>query len=266
MSNPRSDLVQWKELIYLLSSKLDCLDEQEAVQRCLKAKRLLVVLDNAETSDLNDILPKLVKMLGSSMVLLTSRLDTPFPFVKVIECSGLLPEWSEQLLLSEAKENEISALLNASKEQMARLHQLSCGAPLALHFIAGRVREDRELQPVLDALEEANGAVEVFYRFTLENAWQRISETSRQFLRYMATADASVSYQELQNIFPVSPEEGISVRNQLSRWSMILHNDNSNRYDLHPWVRRSIRSNLIDKWKYQEPVDELDRIAKWFGE
>jgi Effector-associated domain 7/NB-ARC domain len=265
-SDFQSELVQWKELIYLLSCQLRCLAEEELVRKCLRSKKWLIVLDNAETSNLNDILPKLVKMLGSSTVLLTSRLVTQFPFVKVVDCPGLSKEWSHKLLLSEAKEKDICVLIDASIDQINRLYQLSCGAPLALHFIVGRVREDRELQPVLDALEEANGAVEIFYRFTLENAWQRISDTSRQFLRYMAEANASVSYKELQNIFSVTLEEGTNARNQLRSWSMILHSGDSNRYDLHPWVRRSVRSNLANKWKPQESMDELNRIAEWFGE
>jgi hypothetical protein len=265
-SDSQNELVQWKELIYLLSCQLGCPDEQESVQRCLRSKKWLVVLDNAETSDLDDILPKLVKMIGSSMVLLTSRLTTQSSsFIKVIDCPGLSEEWSQKLLLSEAKEHELSVLLNASQEQLNQIHKLSCGAPLALHFIVGRVRDDLELQPVLDALEAANGSVEAFYNFTLENAWQRISDVSRKFLRHMAKADASVSEEELQIIFQVTLEEGTTARKQLYRWSMILRSGNSNRYDLHPWVRRSIRSNLADKWKYQKNTDELERMARWFG-
>jgi hypothetical protein len=208
-SNAQSELVQWKELIYSLSRQLGCLDEQELVQKYLKSKKWLVVLDNAETSNLEDILPKLVKILGSSRVLLTSRLNTPpSSFTKVIDCPGLSKCFSQQLLRAEAKEKEISILLNASTEQMDRLYQLSCGAPLALHFIVGRVQEDLELQPVLDALEEANGSVEAFYNFTLESAWQRISDLSRHFLRHMAKADASVSEEQLQSIFQVTLEGG----------------------------------------------------------
>jgi hypothetical protein len=163
-------------------------------------RKWLVVLDNAETADLHDILPRLVKMLRPSQALLTSRVNTPFPFVKVVDCPGLSELSARELLMDEAAAGEITALLAASEAQMSRLYRLSCGAPLALHFIVGRVRDDEALDPVLDALEEAKGEVEVFYRFALETAWQKMSDRSKQFLRYMAQADASVSLAELEEV------------------------------------------------------------------
>ena len=159
------------------------------------------------------------------------------------------------------KDKQIPALLHASKPQMSRLYELSCGAPLALHFIVGRVREDEVLDQVLDALEEADGQVEVFYRFTLETAWQRMSETSKRFLCYMGRANAGVTLDELQGVLQVTFTEGKEARNQLRRWSMILPGTGNQRYDLHPWVRRTVRSNLQANWEV--PPDDLDQIARW---
>jgi hypothetical protein len=262
-TNHRNDLVQWQEVLYQLSRQLDCTNDRESVQKRLRERKWLVVLDNAETSDLYNILSKLVKMLEQSRVLLTSRVNTSLPFVKVINCPGLSEDWSQQLLRDEAKEGEISALLHANEAQMRHLYELSCGAPLALHFIVGRVRDDKALNPVLDALEEAKGEVEVFYRFTLETAWQRISDTSKRFLRHIALADAGVGFEELQGILQVTTAEGKDARNQLLRWSMILSSSSAERYDLHPWVRRSVRSNLEAHWEVLTSPNELDQIAQW---
>ncbi len=222
-----------------------------------------MVLDNAETSDLNDILSRLVKMLDPSRVLLTSRVNTPLQYVTVIDCPGLSEIWSRQLLLYEANRLQISALFHASKPQMYRLYELSCGAPLALHFIVGRVHDDQVLDQVLDALEEADGQVEVFYRFTLETAWQRMSETSKQFLCYMGRANAGVTLNELQNVHQVTLTEAKEARNQLRRWSMIFPVTSNQRYDLHLWVRRSVKSNLQANWEVPSSPDELDQIARW---
>jgi hypothetical protein len=163
--------------------------------------------------------------------------------------------------LDEAKDKQIPALLHASEPQMSRLYELSCGAPLALHFIVGRVHDDEALDPVLDALEEADGQVEVFYRFTLETAWQRMSETSKRFLCYMGRANAGVRLDELQGVHQVTLTEAKESRNQLRRWSMILPGTGNQRYDLHPWVRRTVRSNLQANWEV--PPDDLDQIARW---
>jgi nucleoside phosphorylase/DNA polymerase III delta prime subunit len=259
-----NELFQWEELLYALSIQLDCTADRESVQKRLRQRKWLVVLDNAETSDLYDILSKLVKMLDPSRVLLTSRVTTPIQYVSVLDCPGLSEFWSRQLLLDEAtKDKQIPALLHASEPQMSRLYELSCGAPLALHFIVGQVRDDEVLDPVLDALEEANGQVEVFYRFTLETAWQRMSETSKLFLCYMAKRNAGVPFEELQGVLPVTLNEAKESRNQLRRWSMILPGNGNQRYDLHPWVRRSVRSNLQANWEDPSPPDDLDRRIRW---
>jgi nucleoside phosphorylase/DNA polymerase III delta prime subunit len=260
-ANNSNELFQWQELLYELSTKLDCTADRESVQKRLRQRKWLVVLDNAETSDLYDILSKLVKMLDPSRVLLTSRVTTPIQYVSVLDCPGLSEFWSRQLLLDEAKDKQIPALLHASEPQMSRLYELSCGAPLALHFIVGQVKDDEALDPVLDALEQADGQVEVFYRFTLETAWQRMSETSKRFLCYMGRANAGVTLDELQGVLQVTLTEGKEARNQLRRWSMILPGTGNQRYDLHPWVRRSVRSNLQANWEV--PPDDLDQIARW---
>lgn len=262
-ANNFNELFQWQELLYKFSTKLDCTPDRESIQKRLRERKWLVVLDNAETSDLHDILSKLVKMLDPSRVLLTSRVNTPLQYVTVLDCPGLSELWSRQLLLYEANRRKISALFHASEPQMYRLYELSCGAPLALHFIVGRVHDDQVLDQVLDALEEADGQVEVFYRFTLETAWQRMSETSKRFLCYMAKRNAGVRLDELQGVLQVTLTEAKEARNQLLRWSMILPVTNNQRYDLHLWVRRSVKSNLQANWEVPSSPDELDQIARW---
>ncbi len=262
-ANSGNELVQWQEVLYQLSRQLDCPADRESVQKCLRKRKWLVVLDNAETANLQDILPKLVKMLEPSRALLTSRVNTPLAFVHVIDCPGLSEHWSQQLLQDEAEYRRIHALLDASESQRHRLYELSCGAPLALHFIVGRVCDDEAIDPVLDALEAANGEVEVFYRFALETAWQRMSDPAKRFLRYMAQADAGVRFDELQGVFQFTLAESREAHTQLRRWSLILSGADSARYDLHPWVRRSVRSNLEANWAMQPALDELDQIAAW---
>ncbi len=263
ITNNSNELFQWQKLLYKLSTKLDCIADLESIQKRLRERKWLVVLDNAETSDLYDILSRLVKMLDPSQVLLTSRVNTPLQYVTLIECPGLSEPFSRQLLLHEANDKKIPALLHASELQMSRLYELSCGAPLALHFIVGQVKDDEALDPVLDALEEADGQVEVFYRFTLETAWQRMSETSKRFLCYMGRANAGVTLNELQNVHQVTLTEAKEARNQLRRWSMILPVTSNQRYDLHLWARRSVKSNLQTNWEVQSSPDELDQIARW---
>ncbi|BAY14163.1 NB-ARC domain-containing protein [Calothrix sp. NIES-2098] len=262
-----SETLDWDQFLYEISRQLDCPPEREQVIRCLRKEKLLVVLDNAETADIEDILSKLVRMLNPSRALLTSRLKSSPSFVKPIECPGLEEEWSRKLLFEAAECKNILALLQADDEQLHRVHELSCGAPLALHFVIGRVCDDQALEPVLSALEKADGEVEVFYRFTLETAWQRISDAAKKVLHYMGRVDAGVPLEELCGTLELSDSDGRAARTQLERWSLILHAQDvkgNQRYDLHPWVRRSIRSGLLEKW--QPSLEELEQITRWkFG-
>ena len=260
----RSKALDWNKFLFELSKQLDCPHEPEQVQKCLREEKLLVVLDNAETADIEDILSKLIRMLNPSRALLTSRFKSNPQYVRLIECSGLEEEWSCKLLRDEAKHKDIPVLQQASHEQLCRVHDLSCGAPLALHFVVGRVLFDRSLDPVLSALEQADREVEVFYKFTLETAWQRITDTAKKVLDYMAKADAGVTMAELCGVVKLSDSDERATRTQLKRWSLILDGKDikgNQRYDLHPWVRRSVRSGLVEKW--EPSLEELEQMANW---
>ncbi len=216
---------------------------------------------------MEDILANLVKMLNPSRALLTSRLKTNPQFVGLIPIQGLDKESSHKLLHDEATYKDIPAILKASDRQLDRVYELSCGAPLALHFIVGRVLDDRDLDPVLFALEKASGEVEAFYQFSLETAWQRINNTAKNVLRYMGRADASVTLAELSGAKWVKESDWHQVQRQLKRWYLIEEVQDTQgtlRYDLHPWVRSSVRGELVDKW--QPSLQDLEKIAVWkFG-
>jgi len=165
-------------------------------------------------------------------------------------------------LLDEAEYKNIIPLIQANDQQLNRVHELTCGAPLALHFVVGRVYDDQELEPVLSSLEQADKQVEVFYRFTLETAWQRINDAAKTVLRYMGQANASVTQEELFGTSGLSDSDVRNAKTQLERWSLILRTQDINqRYDLHPWVRRSVRSGLVQKW--QPSFEELEQRMKW---
>lgn len=258
----RYEVLNWNKFLHEIAHQLCC--PVDRVQQRLREEKLLVVLDNAETSNVEDILANLIKMLNPSRALLTSRLKTKPPYVKLIEIEGLESRWSYSLLREEAKNNNISILLQANESLLHRVHELSCGAPLALHFIVGRVFHDRALEPVLSELEQAKGKVEVFYQFTLETAWQRITNVSQDVLRYIGVGDAGILQAELSNNFQVLDSELNAALTELRRWYLledIQDAKGNRRYDLHPWVRRSVRGGLVEKW--QPSLQNLQQKFKW---
>jgi hypothetical protein len=258
----RCEVLNWNKFLHEIAHQLAC--PVERVQQCLREEKLLVVLDNAETADVEGILSQLVPMLNPSRALLTSRLKTKPPYVGLIPIPGLEERWSHRLLRNEAECNDIPVLLQASNEQLHRVHQLSCGAPLALHFVVGRVLHDNALDPVLSELEQASGRVEVFYRFCLETAWQRITDTSKEVLRYVGAVDAGVTKAELSGAWKLLDSNLNAALAELRRWYLLEDKQDVKgnwRYDLHPWVRGSVRGGLVDNW--QPSLQDLEQITRW---
>lgn len=258
----RYEALDWNKFLDEIAHQLSC--PVDRVHQHLREEKRLIVLDNAETAQVEDILANIVDMLNPSRVLLTSRLKTKPQYVRLIPISGLQERWSYRLLQDEAESNNIPVLLQASDDQLHRVHQLSCGAPLALHFIVGRVLDDHALEPVLSALEQASGDVEVFYQFSLETAWQRVSDTAKSVLRYLGRADAGVTFAELFGAWGVLESDWNQAQRELRRWYLIEDTEDTQgnrRYDLHPWVRCSLRGGLVDNW--QPSLQDLEQIAKW---
>ena len=262
--NPSNSL-SWSEFLNQIAHQLGC--PTEKVHQCLRSEKFLLVLDNAETSQVEEILANLVKMLEPSRGLFTSRLKSKPPYVELISITGLEAEWSEKLLQDEAEFNNINSLKQASKKQLDKVYELSCGAPLALHFIVGRVWDDGSLEPVLSELEKASGEVEKFYRFSLETAWQRLNDISKDILRYMGRTNAGVTLAELSGAWNVTELNWGIAHRELKRWYLIEETKDAGgnrRFDLHPWVRNSVRRGLVEKW--QPSLQDLEKIAKWkFG-
>jgi len=259
----RDEALNWNQFLDEIAHQLDGCPLERVRQR-LKEEKRLIVLDNAETARVEDILAKLVEMLEPSRVLLTTRARTNLPFVGTMDIRGLEESPSYSLLRDEAEHRNVPALLNASSDRLQQVYQLSCGAPLALHFIVGRVLDDGFLEPVLSALEDASLDVEKFYEFSLKTAWERISDATKSVLSYIGDANAGVTWEELSGARQVPESEWNVARRELRRWYLIEDETDAKgnlRYNIHPWVRRSLRGGLVDKWEMS--LSELEQLAKW---
>lgn len=262
----REEAVSWQQVSQELAHQLHgC--STERLHQFMKEEKRLIVLDNAETAQLEEILPKLNAMLNPSRVLLTSRFQTNVAYVGLVDIPPLDDRYARQLLQCEAKYKKVPALrqaLQANSAQLQQIYDLSCGAPLALHFIVGRILDDGALEPVLSALEQASGDVEKIYEFSLKTAWQRIQEVTKKILCYMGDADAGVTWEELSGAGQVQKSDWGMAQRELKRWYLIEETTDSKdqkRYNVHPWVRRSLRGGLVDRW--ERSLQELEKMAMW---
>ncbi len=251
------------EFINALATKLAC--PRSEVGTILRQQKLLIVLDNAETADTRTILAELLILLNPSRAILTSREDLHTPFLETIEVPGLESKPSYMLLRDEASFYHISELVEAQDQDLEPVHTLTCGAPLALHFVVGRVLNDHSLSPVISDLGQANKHVEEFYRFCLADAWLRIDDTAKFILRFIGHwADSSVSRNTLLAVGNISESDINASLATLERWHLlqvVTRSPTPVRYDLHPWVRNSIRSHLVDNW--QPSAQNLERVLQY---
>jgi Mrp family chromosome partitioning ATPase len=262
----REEAVSWQQVSQELAHQLNgC--STERLHQFMKAEKRLIVLDNAETAQLEEILPKLNAMLNPSRLLLTSRFQTNVAYVGLVDIPPLDNEYARQLLQCEAEYKKVPALLQAletNSAQLQKIYELSCGAPLALHFIVGRILDDGALEPVLSALEQASGDVEKIYEFSLKTAWQRIKKVTKKILGYMGDADAGVTWEELSGAGLVQVADWTIAQRELKRWYLIEETTDSKgqkRYNVHPWVRRSLRGGLVGGW--ERSLQEWEEMAMW---
>ncbi len=258
----RSASLTWDKFVEEIAIQLQCSNSENRIQQHLREKKRLIVLDNAETSDYSDILAKIPKILNPSRMLLTSRVKAKSTFVKLLPITGLDEIWSKKLLLDEANYKQIPALIQATEEELHRIHEFSYGAPLALHFVVGLVDNQDAIDPVLSALEEASGEVQIFYKFALETAWKALSQTSKRLLHILSQKNASITQAEISQGWGLS--EWSTASNELNRWYLIAETRDivgEKRYDLHPWVRTSVRNDLVEKW--EPSLEELEQFVQW---
>ena len=80
----------------------------------------------------------------------------------------------------------------------------------------------------------------------------------------MGQVDAGITQDELVGAWGLSDLDWKAARRELKRWYLIAETQDGKgdrRYDLHPWVRSSVRGGLVEKW--EPSLQELEQIAKW---
>jgi len=240
-----------------IANQLSCLYSD--VPRRLRTDKYLIVLDNAETANLSKILPYLSKWLNPSKALITSRISTVEPFVEDVSIPGLSFEAALDLIKDEARFHSVSVLSKARAKELRKIYDLSCGAPLALHFIISRARNDNSLHPVLVDLEQANKDVSNFYQFCFSAAWHKIGENSKTILRYLGhLSKTSVALNDLYIASDMEKNDLQKAIGELQRWHLVDLSSSklkgTGRLDLHPWVRSCIQNNLVDKWNPNKDI------------
>jgi hypothetical protein len=142
-------------------------------------------VDNLETmTDVASLLPTLRQLAGPSKFILTSR-ERNYPGAVY---HYVLPELGEAdallLVRHEAGQSNVTALVEATDDELRPIYQTVGGNPLALRLVVGQAHV-HDLPEILDELRAARGRAEALYEFIYRRAWEHLDEAARQALLAM---------------------------------------------------------------------------------
>jgi hypothetical protein len=167
------------------------LQKQRLVQKYLRERACLVVIDNLETvADQNALLPELKKWQNPSKFLLTTRhrlIDQPGVY------SYSMRELSEtaafQLVRNEAKRTGFDSLAKANDEDIRQIYEMVGGNPLALKLIVGQLRF-YSLPRVLTRLAESqhNQSGIGLFDYIYQESWESLNDDSKTILLILTQA------------------------------------------------------------------------------
>lgn len=264
-SDEQQSELNWSEFRSALVQQMEgCLSHQ--LERRLRREKSLIIFDNAETAKMEEIFLKLEPMLNPSHLLITSRSSYDPAKIKMFNIPGLERPAALAYLDQMARERSISSILSATESVINQAYDFSCGAPLALEFIAGRAGVEGSLKNALKDLKEADRNVEEFYKYAFEFAWQAIDDNGKEILKCVANRPASLLDHEIMRFCKMERGTFNDTVHLLQQLFLIKGSStiNGNRLDVHPWIRAAInkmgamfeQENSLEL--YQRRIDAKD--------
>ena len=221
------------------------------LQYLLQQHPYLVIVDNLETTEnARGIVMELSSLLGNSKAIVTSRPRLDLDFVHILSLTGLSKSDSLVFIRAEARSRNVLDILNASKQDLQRIHNITGGAPLAMKLIVGQASE-LPLDEVLHNMQKARGDI---YPFIYLGSWELLSPEAQKLLIYMGTVVTTCAYEELASVEIAESEEKLQEAIiEAINLSLLNATDGirQKRYSLHPLTQHFVNNDLPNKWKEQ---------------
>jgi hypothetical protein len=233
--------------------------KQAAAKHLLATKRVLVVMDNLETiPESEELVASVFQILGQSKLLITSRHHVKHERVFTLDLGGFPEDEGVTFLREESKERGIEAVVQASRDNLVEIHQVTGGAPLAMKLVVGQMSR-QPMGVVLNVLRRASfkGQDYPFYRFVYQYSWGVLDMNAR-----MALVDMSVfppitggAVDDVQAVSQVeNPNAFWLAMDQLVAMSLVdkIGPAGQERLALHPLTQYFVRSDITKEWAADE--------------
>jgi LuxR family glucitol operon transcriptional activator len=227
-------------------------EKRAAISRLLRQHRYLVLVDNLETAEnANKLVAHLQGLLNGSRAIVTSRKKVRHGFVRALSLHGLETEDSVFFLQRDAEQREVEQIIEASREDLIQIHEVTGGAPLALKLVVGQAKF-LDLEPVLSGLQQAGSEI---YPFIFRQSWEQLSPAAQRALIYIGrTVVTSVGWEELANVGIAQNQMALKQAvDELVDYSLldVSFPTGEPRYSVHQLTRRFVNSDLPELWEEQ---------------
>jgi LuxR family glucitol operon transcriptional activator len=226
------------------------------VEKLLREKSCLLLVDNYETVADNGIGDFLYYLPEPSKALITTRVQK-LGHVWAISLMGLEELEAVKLIHREGQRLGLASIRLADSKTLLYLHEATGGVPLAIKWSIGQIKQrGQSFNRVLTALHEARGSIfeDIFAR-----SWSLLLPETQQVLVTMPIFATSATREAIEAASNVDHFVLDNALGQLSEMSLVDATDQLDsvrrRYSVHPLTRAFATRRL-----QQEP--ELERGAR----
>jgi LuxR family glucitol operon transcriptional activator len=233
------------------------------VEKLLRERPTLLIVDNFEMAPDDSVRSFLRYLPEPSKALITTR-ERSLEHAWAISLEGLSEGEALDLIRGEGRRLGLKSLEEAEDRMLLHLHKATGGAPLALKWSVGQIKQrGQSLNSVLAALHEARGRM---FEDIFDRSWALLSPDSRQVLMIMPLFAASASKAALQAASDVHNFALDEALGQLVEMSLVDATDelqlDSRRYTTHPLMRAFAAGKAQQESAYVETSHR--RLAEYF--
>jgi tetratricopeptide (TPR) repeat protein len=235
-------------------------EKRRAVDQLLKHQKVLLVVDNFETTTDGALLDWLLMLPEPSKVIVTSRQrHHAFRQCCQVEVRGMSMVEASILIMHRLHTLRLDYLVN-DPDIFSPLINLTNGNPKALELALGLVKyQHRTMPEVVESLGRAQGAV---FDDLLARAWELLDEAARRVLLAMTFFPSSTAESAVSATADVGAQQLTHAMERLNDLALVdvqrKDLDTPPRYALHPLVRAFAVAKLG-----AQPGWELDARGRW---
>lgn len=239
-------------------------EKASSIRRLLRTKPYLLVVDNFETiSDSESIYRFLLTLPEPSKAIVTTRTRSLWEG-RMLSLEDMPEKEALALIRSEGRRLGLRTVEQASDEVLLRLYQSTSGAPLAIKWAVGQIKQrGRTLGKVLTALREAKASI---YDNIFSQSWALLSPEAQRVIAVMplfAIAAQRGAVEAASDIHGVALDESLG---QLIEMSLLEADGEleAPRYRIHSLMRTFVTAQCNSGELAQFSLEAWERLIDYY--